>query len=39
MKINGKNAARMGDMVETCNDPMPMPTSTVVKGASKVMIG
>ncbi len=39
VKINGKNAARMGDMVETCNDPMPMPTSAVTKGANKVLIG
>jgi uncharacterized Zn-binding protein involved in type VI secretion len=39
VKINGKNAARAGDMVETCNDPMPMPTSAIVKGANKVLIG
>jgi len=39
VKINGKNAARAGDMVETCNDPMPMPTCAIVKGANKVMIG
>jgi len=39
VKINGKNAARMGDMVETCNDPAPLPTASIVKGATKVLIG
>ena len=39
VKINGKPAARVGDMVQTCNDPAPLPTSAIVKGASKVMIG
>ncbi|MCK9497076.1 MAG: PAAR domain-containing protein [Dehalococcoidia bacterium] len=39
VKINGKPAAYVGSMVQTCNDPMPMPTSTIVKGASKVTVG
>lgn len=39
VKINGKQAARLGDMVETCNDPMPMPTSSIVKGEATVLIG
>jgi uncharacterized Zn-binding protein involved in type VI secretion len=39
VKINGKNAARQFDPVETCNDPMPMPTSVVMKGEPTVMIG
>ena len=39
VKIYGKPAARVGSMVQTCNDPAPMPTSTIVKGASKVFIG
>ncbi|MEX1023258.1 MAG: PAAR domain-containing protein [Dehalococcoidia bacterium] len=39
VKINGKQAARAGDMVETCNDPMPMPTTSILKGAMKVLIG
>ena len=37
--INNKPAARQGDMVITCNDPGPLPTSTITKGSSKVMIG
>ena len=37
--INNKPAARQGDMVITCNDPAPLPTSSITKGASKVMIG
>lgn len=37
--INNKPAARQGDMVLTCNDPAPLPTSSITKGASKVMIG
>jgi uncharacterized Zn-binding protein involved in type VI secretion len=39
VKINGKNAARLGDMVETCNDPAPMPSSSIVKGEPTVLIG
>ncbi|MEX2375480.1 MAG: PAAR domain-containing protein [Dehalococcoidia bacterium] len=39
VKINGKPAARMGDMVKTCNDPAPLPTAHVLKGANKVLIG
>lgn len=36
--INGNPAARMGDMVRTCNDPVDMPTGTIVC-TSQVMIG
>jgi uncharacterized Zn-binding protein involved in type VI secretion len=36
--INKKPAARMGDQVMTCNDPVDMPTGTVV-AVSTVMIG
>jgi uncharacterized Zn-binding protein involved in type VI secretion len=36
--INGKSAARAGDMVETCNDPADAPTSAVV-AVSTVFIG
>src|SRR5262245_3755751 len=28
--INGKPAARAGDQVMTCNDPVPAPTSSIV---------
>jgi uncharacterized Zn-binding protein involved in type VI secretion len=37
--INKKPAARMGDMVMTCADPAPAPTSNIVVPNSKVMIG
>ncbi len=38
VKINGKDAARNGDMAETCNDPSDMPVGTVI-AVSTVMIG
>jgi len=36
--INGKGAARMGDKVRTCNDPVDLPVGTVI-AASTVDIG
>ncbi len=36
--INNKPAARVGDKVNTCNDPAPAPTSSIVGGGT-VMIG
>jgi uncharacterized Zn-binding protein involved in type VI secretion len=36
--INGKGAARTGDIAETCNDPADMPVGTVV-AAGTVLIG
>ncbi len=30
VKINGKMAARMGDMAMTCNDPSDLPTGQVI---------
>ncbi len=36
--INGKPAARMGEMVQDCNDPVDAPTGTVV-AVSQVLIG
>lgn len=38
VKINGKGAARNGDIVETCNDPSDAPVGRVVAQAS-IMIG
>jgi uncharacterized Zn-binding protein involved in type VI secretion len=38
VKINGKDAARMGDVAETCNDPADLPVGTVVASGT-VMIG
>jgi uncharacterized Zn-binding protein involved in type VI secretion len=36
--INGKQAARNGDMANTCNDPADMPVGTVI-AAGTVLIG
>ena len=36
--INGKGAARNGDMAETCNDPSDLPVGTVM-AVGTVMIG
>ena len=38
VKINGKAAARNGDMAETCNDPSDMPVGTVI-AVGTVLIG
>jgi uncharacterized Zn-binding protein involved in type VI secretion len=38
VKINGKAAARNGDMAMTCNDPADLPVGTVV-AVGTVMIG
>ena len=37
--INGKMAARQGDMVMTCNDPMDAPMGTITAGSTTVIIG
>jgi uncharacterized Zn-binding protein involved in type VI secretion len=38
VKINGKAAARAGDIADTCNDPADLPVGTVI-AAGTVMIG
>lgn len=38
VKINGKMAARNGDMAMTCNDPVDLPVGTVM-AVGTVMIG
>ncbi len=38
VKINGKKAARSGDMAETCNDPSDLPAGTVL-AVGTVLIG
>ncbi|HEV7859442.1 MAG TPA: PAAR domain-containing protein [Pyrinomonadaceae bacterium] len=38
VKINGKMAARNGDMANTCNDPADMPLGTVI-AVGTVLIG
>jgi uncharacterized Zn-binding protein involved in type VI secretion len=38
VKINGKMAARNGDMAMTCNDPADLPAGTVV-AVGTVLIG
>jgi uncharacterized Zn-binding protein involved in type VI secretion len=37
--VNGKQAARMGDVVLTCNDPADLPNGTVTAGSPTVSIG
>ena len=37
--INGKPAARMGDQVATCNDPVDLPVSSITAGSADVMWG
>ncbi len=39
VQINGAAAARVGDLVKTCNDPTDLETSAVSSGAGTVMIG
>jgi uncharacterized Zn-binding protein involved in type VI secretion len=38
VKINGKEAARNGDMAMTCNDPSDLPVGTVVASGT-VLVG
>jgi uncharacterized Zn-binding protein involved in type VI secretion len=38
VKINGKMAARNGDMADTCNDPSDMPVGSVI-AVGTVLIG
>ena len=38
VQINGKAAARMGDMAQTCNDPADLPAGTVIASGT-VLIG
>jgi uncharacterized Zn-binding protein involved in type VI secretion len=38
VKINGKDAARNGDVAETCNDPADLPAGKVI-AAGTVMVG
>ncbi|GAB2681761.1 PAAR domain-containing protein [Thalassiella azotivora] len=35
----GKPVARLGDQVQTCNDPAPAPTSSIVAGSPDVLAG
>ncbi len=37
--INNKPAARAGDTILTCNDPVPAPTCTIIATALNVEIG
>lgn len=36
--VNGRPMARMGDQVSTCNDPVPMPTSSITGGSPDVIV-
>jgi uncharacterized Zn-binding protein involved in type VI secretion len=37
--VGGKGAARLGDTVQTCNDPADAPVGSIVAGAATVMAG
>jgi uncharacterized Zn-binding protein involved in type VI secretion len=37
--INTKSAARMGDAVMTCNDPIDLPAGTITAGSPTVVVG
>jgi len=37
--INGKGAARMGDLAETCQDPVPNQAAQIIVPVSTVFIG
>jgi uncharacterized Zn-binding protein involved in type VI secretion len=39
VKINGKDAARAGDPVRTCNDPTDLPVGSITSGSTTVLIG
>jgi uncharacterized Zn-binding protein involved in type VI secretion len=39
VKIGGKAAARLGDPVKTCNDPVDADTSSIIAGDATVTIG
>jgi uncharacterized Zn-binding protein involved in type VI secretion len=39
VQINGKDAARLGDPVRTCNDPVDLPVGTIIGGSLDVQIG
>jgi uncharacterized Zn-binding protein involved in type VI secretion len=37
--VNGRAAARFGDPVRTCNDPVDLPVGTITGGSPDVQIG
>jgi uncharacterized Zn-binding protein involved in type VI secretion len=37
--INGRAAARMGDPVRTCNEPVDLPVGSITAGSPNVQIG
>ncbi len=37
--INGKQCARAGDPVATCNDPADLPVSAIAAGSTDVLVG
>ncbi len=39
VSIGGKPAARVGDLVRSCNDPVDLESSSITSGAGTVMIG
>ncbi len=39
VKFGGKSAARVGDIVKTCNDPAELPVGQIVSGSMTVSVG
>jgi uncharacterized Zn-binding protein involved in type VI secretion len=37
--VNGRGAARVGDQVKTCNDPVDAPTAAITGGSANVLVG
>jgi uncharacterized Zn-binding protein involved in type VI secretion len=37
--VNGNKLARLGDTVETCNDPTDAPVSQIMAGSTNVLVG
>jgi uncharacterized Zn-binding protein involved in type VI secretion len=37
--VNGKQLARLGDSVLTCNDPVDAPTGSITAGSPDVLVG
>lgn len=39
VRVGGRPLARAGDQVQTCNDPVPAPTSSITSGSQNVLAG
>jgi uncharacterized Zn-binding protein involved in type VI secretion len=37
--VGGQPAARVGDTVRTCNDPIDLPNGSITSGSAEVIVG